>query len=180
MVNELFSLAHELEGCAKKLEEPSFSDSINRLEEAAAKVGKSWSGSWLGYHSRVYYKDFEPPPAGAQFSQEWGFQDCWPIRATVGDWHKYTNDEVTSAILQKAGNPDLTQQEHEAQKAREAFEEAQSKILSILSKAVQAFPQDKFLADLNKSPKGKSSFYQRPHRDLETARKVHLQGHDRH
>jgi hypothetical protein len=32
------------------------SDEVNALIESATKIAKSWSGSWLGYHSRVYYE----------------------------------------------------------------------------------------------------------------------------
>ena len=28
---------------------------LDKLENAANRVGESWSGSWAGYHSRVYY-----------------------------------------------------------------------------------------------------------------------------
>ena len=29
-------------------------DSIAKFNEAAEDAGKAWSGSWFGYHSRVY------------------------------------------------------------------------------------------------------------------------------
>ena len=38
---------------------------VSRLLDEAGKVAPSWSGSWLGYHSCVYYNNLETPPAGA-------------------------------------------------------------------------------------------------------------------
>jgi hypothetical protein len=37
------------------------------VDEVAGEVAKSWSGSWLGYHSRVYRSGLRPAPPGAHF-----------------------------------------------------------------------------------------------------------------
>lgn len=42
------------------------------LTEAARRVEASSSGSNFGYHSELYYRDFETPPAGHRFNVEWG------------------------------------------------------------------------------------------------------------
>lgn len=44
--------------------------SIEVLQEAVNEASKSWSGSWLGYHSRIYYDQLKPVPPGARFSRE--------------------------------------------------------------------------------------------------------------
>ena len=61
------------------------------LINAANIFGKSWSGSWLGYHSRVYYRDFEVPPQGDYFTKEWGLLDT--IDGSMGDWVEYNFDD---------------------------------------------------------------------------------------
>ena len=43
-----------------------------KLEEGIPKILGSWSGSWFGYQSRLYYGDFERPPLQDRFSVEWG------------------------------------------------------------------------------------------------------------
>jgi hypothetical protein len=49
---KIFNLADKLSEIAEKLP----SEELEKLEEAACDIGKAWSGSWLGYQSRVYYK----------------------------------------------------------------------------------------------------------------------------
>jgi len=122
--SELLDLATELQAKGGRQDDKDFFEAIQRMEEAAEEIGESWGGSWLGHHARVYYRDFTPPPAGARFSQEWGFQDAWPIEETLGEWREYTSDDVLSAIRRKAGDPDLAMQEAEAGAAREFFDEA--------------------------------------------------------
>jgi len=34
---------------------------VDKIKSTMKDVDKSWSQSWLGYHSNVYYKDLQPP-----------------------------------------------------------------------------------------------------------------------
>jgi hypothetical protein len=74
---ELLEIADRLEPIAQQAESSEFKESLDRLEEATTKISKAWSGSWLGYHARVYYKNLKPPPSGAQFSPEWSMMDTF-------------------------------------------------------------------------------------------------------
>ncbi len=105
--DDLFEIAQRLHSISVKGNLPEVKTPLTKLIEIADKVGKSWSGSWLGYHSRVYYRNLEPPPPGARFSQEWGFMDLAFIRTTVGDWVEFDYGDVRRAIYKIAGNPDL-------------------------------------------------------------------------
>ncbi len=69
---ELLEIADRLEGLSQPATVPEVKEPLERLEEAAIRIGKAWSGSCLGYHSRIYYRDLTPPPPGAHFSSEWG------------------------------------------------------------------------------------------------------------
>jgi hypothetical protein len=111
IAEELFRIAGRLDSQSNKLKNEEFNKPLQRLADAAERVGRAWSGSWLGYHSRVYYADLAEPPPGARFSQEWGMMDTFAIRDTVGDWREYRFDDVVSAIQQYAGNPDTQKQE---------------------------------------------------------------------
>jgi hypothetical protein len=82
--SELFKIANTLNPFVE-----CDSDEANALIKSATKIAKSWSGSWLGYHSRVYYKNFETPPVGAVFSQEWGLIDS--SMGTKGVWREFFN-----------------------------------------------------------------------------------------
>lgn len=55
-----------------------------RLDSSIPKILNSWSGSWFGYQSKLYYGEFEKPPAQDRFSVEWGgingYSDKWQER----------------------------------------------------------------------------------------------------
>jgi len=80
---------------------------IAALMEAQVKVGKSWSGSWIGHHSKIYYDNLEIPPPGAHFSSEWGTESMLG-HGTSGHWAEYAFDDVYNEIHRMAGNPDLS------------------------------------------------------------------------
>ncbi|MGE4398127.1 MAG: TIR domain-containing protein [Campylobacterales bacterium] len=123
---ELFREIEKLE----KYQEYDFG-AVDALSNAANTIGKAWSGSWLGYHSRVYYIDFQPPPPGATFSQEWGFTESYRFE-TNGEWEEYDFDDVIKIIHEKAGNPISETILKDAQEASEAFENIKSSALSLM------------------------------------------------
>lgn len=138
---DLFSLASQLVDY-----EGYQSEEITALADAANEIGESWSGSWFGYHSRVYYEGFQTPPPGAAFSQEWGFQDAFSM-GSRGDWREYKFDDVVQLINNKAGNPDLSEIFSDGEKAKEVFEEVKSKVLSVIYSNYDP-DKDKFLKGL--------------------------------
>jgi hypothetical protein len=144
--DELFEIAEQLDGIAARFESGNMKESLQRLEDAANQVGKAWSGSWLGYHSRVYYRDFHSPAPGARFSQEWGFMDLG-FGDTRGDWAEYEYDYVRKEIYDIAGNPDLESTRKLAQTARGDIEDKRVEILSSISTALDE-REDLFLSKL--------------------------------
>lgn len=144
--DELHEIAEQLDSIAAKFESAPVSTPLQKLQDAANKVGKAWSGSWLGYHSRVYYRDFQPPPPGARFSQEWGFMDVG-FGDTRGDWAEYDYDYVRKAIYDIAGNPELETARKLAQAARSDIEDKLAEILSLISTSLNE-RNDPFLSKL--------------------------------
>src|SRR2546423_4502031 len=126
---ELCAIADRLDN----QKEPPASTSLTKLKDAAESVGKAWSNSWLGYQSRVYYKDLQPVPPGAHFSKEWGFTDSYPIPGTQGEWAEYDFDSLVAEIHRMAGNPKLEKLEEKQKAATELFEESQARVLSLIS-----------------------------------------------
>lgn len=122
------------------------SKEVEALVEAATNIGKSWSGSWLGYHSRIYYQNFQIPPPGAAFSQEWGLMDSFSM-GSRGAWNEYNFDDVVSLIYEKAGNPSIDKALALAHKAEEAFDNAKTSVLSAVHTRYD-LDKDKFLAGL--------------------------------
>lgn len=135
--DELFEVADLLEEVNKKGETSKVSGPLDALESAADQVGKSWSGSLVGYQSRVYYRNLEPPPPGAHFSSEWGFKNVLS-NDTKGQWEERNFDLVQRAIRKAASNPDLLTAQNLAREAREVFEDSQNEIVSILTVMLEA------------------------------------------
>ena len=128
---ELFALAERLKKAARASESEDVAKPIIDLEEAAQKIGRSFSGSWQGYHSRVYYARFSPPPPGAHFSQEWGLMDTGPTSlGSHGDWREYDPKVVKARIRELAGEPHLENAHKAADAASDTFEFAKSEIIS--------------------------------------------------
>lgn len=145
---ELFELSTRLKGAAATGENAEIVAPLAALEDAAQAVGKSFSGSWQGYHSRVYYGDFSSPPPGAHFSQEWGLMDNYMSSlGSRGDWREYSSEHVAEHIRRMAGEPDLTNARSAAAKAAEVFEFSKSELISILQNELDDH-DDSFLENL--------------------------------
>ncbi len=130
---ELFSLADNLKRVVEDTDADLIGKPLAALEDSARTIGRSFSGSWQGYHSRVYYLGFEPPPPGAHFSQEWGLMDTYMSSlGSRGDWHEYDPQDVVAHIQELAGMPSVEDAQEAASAASKAFEAAQSEIISIL------------------------------------------------
>jgi predicted nucleotide-binding protein len=147
--DELSEIAEEFDTLRAKFDSEQVKVPMQKLEDAAKKVGKAWSGSWLGYHSRVYYRGFQSPPPGARFSQEWGFMDV-AFGDTRGDWAEYDYDHVRKTIYEIAGNPDLDNARRLAKTARSDIEDKLAETLSSISTALNE-RDDPFLSKLKDS-----------------------------
>ncbi|MGA2093030.1 MAG: hypothetical protein ABSH16_06435 [Sedimentisphaerales bacterium] len=148
VIDELFAVATKLTEHSNKINDQDFNGPLDKLEKAANEIGKAWSGSWLGYHSRVYYEGLDEPPPRAHFSQEWGLMDTFAVQGSVGNWVEYRFGDVIDAINRIAGNPNINKQEKQSAEAQEYFEEAKYKILSCFSIISESRPNDKFIEDL--------------------------------
>lgn len=147
---ELFALAEQLKRAASGAESDDIVKPLSALEDATQAVGRSFSGSWQGYHSRVYYVDFAPPPPGAHFSQEWGLMKLYgPSSGSRGNWREYDADDVIAHIRKLAGGPDLNAAHKAAEAASETFESAKPEIISVLQNELEE-RNDGFLESLKK------------------------------
>lgn len=145
--SELLEIGSRLSVHAERGKDAAVVELLERLENATEKFGKAASGSWLGYHARIYYKDFQPPPPGNHFSQEWGMMDVHFSRGTEGHWVEYDPSDVKTAIYRAAGNPDLKNIHSWADEAAESFEDEKHGVLSLLATAVTE-TDDTFLRQL--------------------------------
>jgi predicted nucleotide-binding protein len=144
---ELFKLADELAAKAALGQVPEIAQPIAALRDAVHQIARSFSGSWLGYHSRVYYANFLPPPPGARFSQEWGLMDTMSGMGSRGEWQEHDVEDTKAHILRLANNPDLSQAHEAAAAADELFQFAKSDMTSIIQTEIES-GADRFLETL--------------------------------
>lgn len=132
LTSELNDIQDQLQSFVESAEPRDVTVPLTKLENSATQIGKAWSGSWYGYHSRVYYKNLQSPPPGAHFSSEWGLDEGAFGMGTSGEWEEYDFDEVRDFIVKSAGDPDLSQAQKIANKGEQLFEEKREQLFSIL------------------------------------------------
>lgn len=120
----------ELRDHAGRGDRPEILEPLRKFEDAAATVGKAWSGSNMGYQSRVYYADLHVPPPGAHFDSEWGF--LGQFQGTTGDWREFRFDDVIDLIHESAGLS-LDQAADLSDAAHDAWTHTRPEVVSILS-----------------------------------------------
>jgi len=96
-VKSLLSEVEEAGDSAKQESIAKLKGCSKRLWKAANQISDSWSGSYLGYHSELYYEDFQKPPLDRRFSVEWGGTHGIPP-----GWKAHEHEEVKEQIEQLA------------------------------------------------------------------------------
>ncbi len=128
---ELLEIADRMDGLVERGRQLDVQEPLGVLEDAAKEVGKSWSGSWLGYHANVYYEDLRPRPPGAHFSQESGLRDEY-LSETTGTWAEFDAEHVEASIHEQAGNPHMGASRGLREEAGREFESQKLNVLSII------------------------------------------------
>ena len=131
---ELLEIADRMDGLVERGRQMNVQEPLGVLENAANEVGKSWSGSWLGYHANVYYEELRPRPPGAHFSQETGLRDEY-LSETTGTWVEFDAEYVEAAIHERAGNPHMAAPHGLREEAGREFESQKLNVLSIIESA---------------------------------------------
>lgn len=147
IVDELKTVAADLRAFVQESTARPFDSHLSNLEGAAREIQQTWSGSNLGYQSRVYYEEFNRPPEGAHFSREWGFIGM--LQGTTGNWKQYDRDVVVSEIYTRAGIQNLDHLSGNITEATRRFSQAKSTVVSILTTCL-ALKDDKYIADIQK------------------------------
>lgn len=155
ITQQLRQIANQLPDYSKK----DFSE-LEKIVRVANDIGKAWSGSWLGYHSRVYYSNFSSPPPGAIFSMQFGFRDMYTM-GTKGDWREYEFEDVTNLIYEISGGINLDIYKQQSDEAADTFESVKGDLLSaVYANKSKLQPDDKFLDDLLKKIEGMKIYHE--------------------
>ncbi|MES2044317.1 MAG: TIR domain-containing protein [Pseudomonadota bacterium] len=145
---ELLAIADRLDAAATPSALEASEGDLTKLEEVSAEAGRAFSGSWLGYHARVYYNNLQPPPPGAHFSQEWGLKEMsFASMGSHGDWREYDPAALIDHLRERAGKPSLVSVSAAADEADETLRDAKAEIQSVLL-TENADGSDKYVAQL--------------------------------
>jgi len=133
---------------------------LDSLEKSIIEIAKSWSGSWLGYHSTVYYNNFVRPDPGDNFSVEWGLQPKIS-NPTSDKWIQYDYDEVITVILRRAGytKNQIDDLEKSLLITRKCFEESRNELITLIE-IIYNKNKDKLLEKLLNEASNLKSFSQ--------------------
>ncbi len=144
LLSELRSFAENFKETAANGESQT-KEPLREVMDAAAQIGKAWSGSNLGYQSRVYYAGLESPPPGAHFDSEWGFHGVF--QGTTGDWREFDFDAVIAALYALSGRENLNPEADQATEATALLEATKPQVVSVL-RAWLAQHEDALVAEL--------------------------------
>lgn len=132
-VEDLIALAGQLEKAEEPIRSANANRSLGELEKAIRIAESAWSGSWLGYHARVYHEEMEPLPPGTKFQPQWGLITGEEVdKPSTGKWNKYRREDVVRFIRERAGNPDLGPLREASAKAARLHGEARAALAPVL------------------------------------------------
>ena len=145
-VQELILIAEELNELAERGQQEGVQHPLGQLKKSASEIGNSWSRSWIGYQSRVYYSNFQPPPREAYFDLKRGLSDLF-FEGSRGDWIEYSRDEVIGRIIKQAESPDTGPAFALKDEASRAIQKHRMTLLSILDLELSSSGSS-FLSDI--------------------------------
>lgn len=136
IARELHAVAEEMRRVAASGTAENVTQPLLAYENAANRVGQSWSESNLGYHARVYYAGFQPPPPGAFWSSEWGSEGIFS-QASRGEWQEFDRATILQAIDHLVKGANLDAARAAAARANTAFDGARSSVVSLIVTALK-------------------------------------------
>ena len=134
-IEELSIIAERLEQAEVPIHAHFAKNALSRVEKSVRRAESAWSGSWLGYHARVYYSELNEPPPDAKFSRAWGLLTGEAVEGPVstGNWCKYRPEDVIKTIWQNAQSPNLLTVRQAAQVATKVFNSAKEELRPLIS-----------------------------------------------
>jgi uncharacterized protein (TIGR02391 family) len=97
----------------------------DRLRNACQQIERTWSGSFAGWHGRMYFRDFQIPSIRERFSGEWG-----GIHGIPAGWEEKQPEVVQAKIESLAGNNLSTDKfEKDLEAFQKEFEKLKAEII---------------------------------------------------
>src|SRR5689334_12782401 len=100
LLDDLVRAARRCERAARSMQQ-SLAEVREPIQQQVQNAQRAWSGSWIGYHSRVYIKDFDAPRSDERFDREWGVMSAYGSQ-TCGRWSLYDEEAAKDVLLRRA------------------------------------------------------------------------------
>lgn len=94
---EVLNIIWQCENIANSIAEEDLSIQ-EKIKDRINSLSASHCGSWLGYQSCIYYKNFRTIPPGCHFDAEWGFTQAYGNK-TNGEWVEYNFDKIKTFVF---------------------------------------------------------------------------------
>jgi hypothetical protein len=120
------------------------------LHEAAEQIALSWSGSFAGWHGKMYFWDFQAPSIGERFNGEWG-----GIQGIPNGWQEKQAEHVEGAIEALLENFSLKDFERSIDTLRKNIEELKTEISDRASQETIGTRATELLRQIEQSRVGK-------------------------
>lgn len=142
---ELREVAKRFEAAEAVGQDPDIRQPIQARIDACNEANSAFSGSWLGYHSRVYQNGLRAVP-GAVFDSSWGLNRRG-LGDTRGDWAEFDARQLKEHLRAASGGRDFAKVELAVKDAAAKFDQAKGDCISILNAAITKSP-DGYLSKL--------------------------------
>jgi predicted nucleotide-binding protein len=119
---------------------------LDAIWKRARELARSASGSWLGYQANVYYKNFQPPPAGAHFDVENGTGGTY-FAGPDPNWIEHTSQEVVDLLMGESGEDALSVANTRAEEGLAILSSVKEDVSSVLTLYLEHH-DDKFVKRL--------------------------------
>ena len=107
-------------------------NTLNEICQQAKEIGKSASGSWLGYQANVYFKDFKTPPANVHFNIEHGTGGNY-FSVPNPNWVELKDQDVFDILIDANGKLALAAAEQAAERGLALLNGVKTDISSVLT-----------------------------------------------
>jgi len=135
--NNLADATKDVEDLLKRLGD-NLQKIFRHIIKTTDEMDASWSGSWIGYHANLYFKDYNEPLPSQMFSIEWGglhgYDPGWLAKSLDNTWKYIINSSPVKFDVDNINDELLELQE--ANKSLKTLCELNSKN-EVLTKQVQ-------------------------------------------
>jgi hypothetical protein len=102
----------------------TLSSNVESLRDACNVIEQAWSGSYIGWHGKMYFDDFQKPLHHQRFSGEWG-----AIHGMPDGWEEKDADQVRAKIDELVGAGfSVDQFEHHVKDIRSALVDLRAEV----------------------------------------------------